>query len=511
MILDHLILQESRLSGEALHAPVLAVALVGRILGDPLSLLAGAVLVFAVWRARLPGRPWSALQHGHELRGFLVFVCAITAWRAGTYEYNYFLDQAHYLDRALLFAMLPLVYWRPVFILPFVFLVAALNWQFSFPLGSHSWAQEYMPIRILTLSFAAFAVGGFHGRFRVGEYVFLLCCLVASHYWIPGLGKLELLWPQLEQLGNLVAATYANGWLGFLAPHEASALALAVTEVNAFLVWAALAFQVSALFLFWRQRLLLAFFGLASAFHLAVFSLSGILFWQWMLIDIALIALLAGLWRGQTMPFCGFRYLVLGAVLVGGSAVWFKPVKLAWYDVPVSYTYRFEAIGESGRRYSLPPRFFAPFDYQTTLGNFGYLVDRPHLGIVWGASGDAKLARALAAATSVEEVFALERAFGRNRYDARRAERFDRFVKRFVSTLNRRGSEASVFGLLNPPPQLWTFGKQDAFDGGEAIASVEVYQVTSLLSHSGYSEIEKSLVRRIAVPVAPAPAGGVGT
>lgn len=188
-------------------------------------------------------------------------------------------------------------------------------------------------------------------------------------------------------------------------------------------------------------------------------------------------------------------------VLIGGSSVWFKPVNLAWYDTNLAYTTRFEATGQSGVRYKLSPDYFAPYQYPFTLGNFSYLVDRPHLGTVWGASGNAKIVEALRAAKDLDQVREIESVLGKNHFDADRVVIFDRFVRRFTTNLNQRSVRGVLPGWLDAPPQLWTFSPENTFQAQEEIREISVYLVTSLFSGGRYAEIDKEFLGVVYIPV----------
>jgi len=45
---------------------------------------------------------WQQFENGTLLRNLIVFLGFLLAWRNAFYPYNYFLDQAHIVDRAVL-------------------------------------------------------------------------------------------------------------------------------------------------------------------------------------------------------------------------------------------------------------------------------------------------------------------------------------------------------------------------------------------------------------------------
>lgn len=465
----------------------------------PIGLTAGVLLVrvpsFRRGLVRL-WHSWSDLEHSPVLRVFIGFVAFIAAWAFSTYDYNLYFDQSHYADRLLLLLLAGLLCWRPVFVFPFLLLLVTIIAQFNHPIGSFSWSEPILLVRVLVLFGAAFLIRLLTGHLRSADFLFVLCCLIASHYWVSGFGKLQLGWFMQDHIYYLLPATYANGWLGFMEPETVAALTRRLSWLNGPMKAGTLLIECGALVSLWRRGLFRGFLVAWIALHLGIFFVTGICFWKWMVLD-------AAVWfvffrrNSPRIPIFTRNHFLLALILIGGGARWFRPVELAWYDTRASYTYRFEAHGESGAVYALPPSFFAPYDYQFTLSNFGYLTRQPHLYIVWGATQQRAVANALVHATSPGDVWALEAEFGATTFDPRRSATFNNFLQRFVGDWNRRTSRSAWWAWLQAPPQLWTFPRSVSFRAREQIQRVVVYQVTSLYDGEHVADIRKRAVREI--------------
>ena len=472
-------------------------------IGTHMGFVPGVLLVvlgFVLIRYRLFWQPWTAFDHGVWLRRFIMVVAFLMAWWYATYDYNLYFNQPHTLDRCLLLVLFVLIYWRPVFTLPFLVILVAIIGQLHYPLGGDSVAEQFLFVRILLLFFATFLLQGLTSTRHTTDFVFLVCCLMAASYWWPGLGKIRLNWITHGHLYFLLSATYANGWLGFLEPGTIATLTQGVARFDVLMRGITLLLEFGAIVFLWRRVSMLAFLGGWIAFHLGIFALSGICFWRWIVLDLCLLLFFASRQRAQSIALFTRGHFVLSLVLIAGCNLWFKPVNLSWYDARASYTYRFEAVGESGQTFALPPRFFTPYDYQFTLSGFGYLTPQPRLGIVWGATFDRAVAEALARSTSPEQVFTLEFERGTTHFNPDRATRFDAFIARFVGNLNVRRSKRSWLSTLPPPPQLWTFAPGNALSCKERITQINVYQITSFYNNESYVEIRKNLVRQIKIP-----------
>lgn len=463
-----------------------------------LALTVSALLLGAAIRSRSLEPRWSDLEPDARLRWLIGILVAVLALVFASYDYNFYFDRSHWIERTLVIALVPLVLWRPVFTLVFLAALLPIGWQFFHPLGrfSWSWAPTSLPIRVLFLFAAWWLLRLVTKQVRTADFVFVLCCLIAGHYWVSGWEKLQLGWVANDRVGFLLTSTYANGWLGFLEPTTIGSVARALETMNLPMKAGTLLVECGALLMLSRRATVRWFLLAAIALHVAIFALTGIGFWLWALLDLLVLILFFGR-RSPDAPIFTRPRFALSIVLIGGASIWFRPVPLAWLDARATYTYRLEAISESGHVHPLPPAFFAPYDYQFTLSGFRYLVDAPRLPIMWGATGHRRLAAALNTARTPERILELELELGRNSYDAERATRFDTFVRRFVGTWHRRGGRRRWLSLLQAPPTLWTFPRSNPVMDGERIQRVNVYEVLSFFDGQRYVEIRRTPVRTI--------------
>ena len=508
LVLERWLLGVARLPPASYEEPLIAAEMGKAFLVRPrfalsyalrIGVLAGLAYVLARHFRRVWIR-WSELEQGAVLRLFVAVPTVVLAWAFATYDYNLYFDQAHLLDRLALVAFAALVFWRPLFVLPFALAAVAIIWQFNYPISSYSVAEQFLLVRVLLLFFGFFLVQAVGTSHRPSDFVFLVFTLLAASYFTGGLGKIRLDWFTQGNVALLLPATYANGWLGFLDPETVGTVTARILSIDWLLVAGTFVVECGAVFCFFRRRVFLFYLSVWIFFHLSVFALSGIFFWKWIIVESAVLLLL--LTKGGAPTFAVFSrpHFVLSIPFIVGGIVWFGPVNLSWYNAAVSYTYRFEGVGESGRRFSLPPSFFTPYDYQFTLSGFGYLSPHRQLGVVWGAIGNRNDAEALAGARGQREVEALEEARGELFRDDTRAEQLDDFLRRFVGTFNERRSKRTLLSPLGPPPQLWTFPRSDAFAGDERIARVVVYQVMSFFHGREYIEINPRELRTIEIP-----------
>ncbi|MDJ0754648.1 MAG: hypothetical protein QNJ45_14075 [Ardenticatenaceae bacterium] len=442
---------------------------------------------------------WGALHDGKIFRFLIGGVALILAWWFATLDVNLYFGQAHIIDRLLLIALALLVMWRPVFVLPFLLVLLPFNAQFHYPLGNHSIAQISLPSHLLMIFFAGYVVQRFTGRQMGREIMFLICCLIASSYVWPGIGKIQLGWVAHRHVYLMIFSSYSVGWLGFLEPEIIADFARFMAFFDWPVVVITLVIEVGAIILLWRRKTALFWFASFVALNTSILITSGIFFWTWIIINATMVVLL---WRFGDRPlfqiFSTKQFYLSLPIILAGSFL-FRPAKLAWLDAPINYSYQLEATTIDGQTFPLSTRFLAPYDTHFALGNLGLLDNGVQLGIVWGAVHDFDIAQELALASNEAEIWQIEQAYGVNAFDEDEAARFDRFVARIAGQLNDQAAKQTALSWIKAPRQVWTFheGDEAAYTNDQLIESVIVYQVVSFYDGQSYRIIRQEPVREI--------------
>jgi len=462
-----------------------------------------AALTILAWRYRRQLLTnWIELDVPRSIRVVVVVVAALLAWTFSTYDTNLFFGQLHLLDRVLLVILVGLIGWRPVFVAPYLVLVITLIGQLATPLTGFSAAEPKLPIRILMVFLAFVVLRVLTRRIHVRDFTFVMLVMVASFYFVAGFGKLRLGWITHGQMDRLMVATYANGWLGFLEPSSVVSLARSMVPFDLVLRVLTLVAEVGALVALWRRSTLMGWLTMWAGLHVGVVLVSGIFFWKWLVLDIVLLLVLWKQRDGQ--PIFTRPYFLASVGLILTSPLWLQPTDLSWFNSRITYTYRMVATVESGEEFSLSPQFFAPYDYQFTIGLLQYLSEHPLLPVAWGATDLREVADAVVDPDDPLALAGLEAELGRDFYDPDRAEVFDGFVRDFVSEVNRRETKTDWVSWFAPVPQLVIFERDDAFDGEERIVSVTVLLVTSQYDDTTYEEIRTEVLRVINIATDPA-------
>ncbi|GEM_PF-219590 len=445
---------------------------------------------------------WQVMPSSQLIRGFIVFLASIMAWAFVCQGYNFYFGQTYLMDRLSIFILVPLLWWRPVFIYPFIVLCYLFMWQWVTPaIGGSILAHKLQVIKILNLFAAGWALQGMVGRRRCDDLFFLAGCLLVGAYWEAALAKIELDWLSYGHLSHALLAAYAHGWLAILDPSVVIEYAHWLDAIDLPMQVFVLLIEAGCLLFFLHRNFAVFLLLCLSLFHLGVFAMYGFLFWPWILLNLALITIL--LKTGSNTDYLIFdsNHLIVSVLLIGFASHWASPWPLGWFDTRLSYTTKYTAIGKSGKQYPLSPRFFEPYGDVFTLSSFSYLIkEHKFLAGPYGVSFNREVADKLIEPLSTDQVLTLEKELGDNRYNAARANSHYAFLRRYINNWNQ--TQDKVFSLkgLGPPAQFWFMSDQPLFAGNEPIRQVIITEVTQQFDNESLRTIRRQTVALLDIP-----------
>ena len=484
------------LSASSYYKPVLLLA----ALGDHPTLMVGWLLAASVLVVGFRRLCWSEFEDGRKLRYFVFFTTLIIAWAFSAYDYNFYFDQSHYIDRLLLIAFAILVLVHPCFVLLFLLEAIAIAYQFHHPLGG-TWTDKKVVFDVLVL-FNLFLYAKLLLRREVTRrFLFFALCLVATHYVSAGVGKLELDWLRREHLDNLVAASYSNGWFYFVSEGTLLRILEFLKFLNVPMILGALLIEVSAVLILLRHKLTQVILFSCIVLHSAIFLSSGIFFWKWLLLDAALIVLLRKLDGDVVQGLYRIPVFLASLPLIVFASHFYPHVGLAWHDTKLNTSFELEAVGVSGKAYAVPRGLLAPYDLLFSQNRFAFLSEDKLLVGTYGTSLDGSMAESLQKVSNRRDLAELEAASGRVFYDEVRAQRFDQFLQIFFGNLNHRGPTNVAPSLVGVPHHIWNGRREEPiYCYQKEVCELRVNFIKSLYVNGQILTLETKVIRRIEIP-----------
>ena len=461
-------------------------------------LIIPVVIGIVIFRKKL-GTTWSSFEKGNILRSVIFITALILAWYYGTYNYNFYFDQSHAFDRVLLFLLAFTIYYRPIFVIPYLLLLLSIMLQFAtFPNITFG-ISPFLLVKTLIL-FLAFAIYKLiFKRFEISVFVFLFYCLVGAHYFAAGFGKLNTEWILNDHISYMMAATYANGWISFYDETTVSGIIGFLDKFNAPLRAFTLFVECGVLFFFIHRKFIRLVLICAIIMHLGIFVYTGIFFWMWILLHLTALFFL---FRKDSRMDAIFNkyYFILGFIIIGLGRYWASAGALSWNDAPLSYSYIIKAKTEDGKIHTLPPNFFSSYDYQITSSNFKYLSKEARLPIVWGAT-DSEISSYFNIERSKADILEYERSKGIMYHNESSVEIFVDFISKYVEHKNKGlDTKMNYLKAFQAPALYWTFPYYSSYDIKQKIKEVRIEEITSYYKKSeGYITLRTEEVLHIPI------------
>lgn len=428
---------------------------------------------------------WSPMPGGKSVQILACALAAFLAWKAATKDIDPVIGETHSLERVLVIACAIGVWWSPVFVIVTAFLLTT-----PFALWEH---HSTLPMRILlaTVTFVVLAVGLRPLPALMDDAAILFWFLITiqiSHYVITAIAKAWLgprwnSWPRENRLHHIAASAYSWGWMRFVPWTSWQHVVHTVRRFER--PMQTLVFGIEAL----APLALLhpyAAVGMCiawSCFHLGVFALSGLLFWDWMLANVTVAGAILLLPANVTAQVFGpLQTLATIAFMLAfplRHKLW-RPMPLGWWDTPFTQRIHWHAHGESGTVYGLYANFWCPHERLFGKVNGCYLAPVPvmtyHLGEVW----KHELRDALRAAGPNPEALDRVRAqYGIEPRSDALADNHVQYIRRLFFELNRGAKKRVLPQWLHffkaPGGQCFYWGDLPAYRRQEKVARVTLH------------------------------------
>lgn len=457
---------------------------------------------------------WRRLDPRGRARLFVLVSAGILVWAFVTYDDNLYYGQAYDLDRAVLIVALAALAVHPAALPALLVVLMALAAQAHFPLpeGRWMWPDKLLPLMVLVV-FQAFVLVRAVLRDRVRPAllpVALLCC-VGAIYGRAAVNKLMLgpspfTWVLDNDLSDLLMSAHVQiGWPDGVSTEGVLRMRRVLHGLHVPLAVATIAVEIAGFFLLTRWRLTRVLLVGFACLHAAILLCSGIFFWKWIVVDLALLAYLAllrrdaGAAKGEaTVPAEGYgRWLkIVAPVVMLAGPLYLHDAGFAWFDTKLVSRFEVHAVGESGARYPVHPRFFAPYEMVMEQSRHGYAFDQPVLTGTFGTTMSWET-RSILRDARPEDARAIAERQGRTDYSPEGAETFAMFVRRYVEEAERRGERVSWRSALAPPFHFRSAVPDDRFDLQEPVRAIEIRFVETLHTDEGLHRTRDVVVRTI--------------
>ncbi|MEL7285309.1 MAG: hypothetical protein AAGJ68_12375, partial [Pseudomonadota bacterium] len=214
---------------------------------------------------------------------------------------------------------------------------------------------------------------------------------IAAHfanYFFSGYAKLQLdggpwLWVTQNPTEVLISNSWVGGFLPTAHLENVASATYAFGEATRPLVnVATLLGQLAALVMLARRSLMIAITLFYDLTHVVIYLLTGIFFWKWIILNLALVAAMR-----QLPDLVERKRVVIAAMLlVFLSQEQFSVARLGWYDTPAQTVSEVYAVTTDGREVRVPSNFFGTVSVTSAQHRFGRIEDGHYPTSTWGTA-----------------------------------------------------------------------------------------------------------------------------
>ena len=395
-----------------------------------------------------------------EARALLIAAIGLQTYSLGLLDYNHYFNTWMIADRLLLAGLGVLAIGRPLLIPLFLIDLVVMTGQLRQPqLIGYDHVHKFIFPHILSLVWCYLAATRFL-RIR-NPYVLLVPLVMAPlslWYIAAGIGKLEMDWASYNSLYNLFAAAVDAGWLEGWSWETKQFLAGLLESNQSALLWVTILIEiVLPVLLFTNRPTAIAVSLTLMGFHLVVYLFSGILFWQWSVLELVFIYFLL-FRKGDVAQLFTWRCRIAYWLLLLLLPLAVHIGKLAWYDCGYINSYTFYLVDAGGNESELDATYFSPYDTGFAKNRFYFLTRQKTLANTYGQCTDPALVRLLRNWTmrgdsvNLRSVEDFREASGMDRHDPAAATTFRNFLTTFVRNKNRYDPE--LISLFSVPPHM---------------------------------------------------------
>lgn len=351
------------------------------------SSMTGGVLVVGLLGVIL----FTSLNNYKKWRGWeeykvIVITCVVVlSWGFAFYEVNYYYDYYFVLDRSLLLVLAVISLINPYLSILFVLQAFLCAKHLSYPvISSYSFTDKQVLFQVIVVFWAMYSLKNTILK-RISSWAFIVTVLavISNWYFLAGIGKLQIGWVNRNNLYFLFASTVDFGWLSWVDRLVLVKMGRFMEENRNLIIYPTILIEFFVpLILFYNRRTI--FIGLVSyiLFHLIVFLTSGIFFWKWIVLEVAII-----IWflLKDREVFSKHSLLTYFIILIS-SYFFYNSNKLAWIDTGIYQKTEVYLVEPNGERQLLTNSFFKPYDLVIAQNRFNYMSYYKLLTNTFGSS-----------------------------------------------------------------------------------------------------------------------------
>ena len=381
---------------------------------------------------------WSDITENKSIRILILLTTLIFTYTTTFSSFNYFTENSVVIDRVLIIIFSILVYFSPLFLVYFFTILFLQYGSYDFPFNQFSYTDKLLPLSILIYTFCSaifFLVLKKKSKFQYNK-IWLIGSLIIvfGSYFSPFILKVLISpnlidWFIIEDFGLALERYIARGWLLNLNQDIIGYIKDFVFNFQKPLLLISFIIEGIAIFLFLKRKISILIISLFTILNIAIFSLSAIFFWKWILFNLMFIGYL--IFTKPNFDFKNKGIVILFSIIVSFTLAIFP--KLGWYSMPYTLNYSLIVEDKEGTNYNVKGNDMAPFDIYFTFSRWDVL-DKNQLPTSTSNYDELKFYRSL----NTEELIKYQKKNGQNRFNQDKLNKLEFFLSEYFKNFNKK-------------------------------------------------------------------------
>ncbi len=392
----------------------------------------------------------------------------VLTWKYSFYRKNFYYNQRHILERALLVLSGVLSIIKPAFLILYLFFFELIFNQFSYPkFIKYTRTHLILPYGVLaTTVLITIAHSIFH--FTNETFTVLLISIYTSHYFFSGIKKLFVgnnfgYWILNNKFYHLFLHANYAGWLNRLTDKAVDLISIFLRKANILILLYTVIAEIFVLLIFFSWKLALMFSIVHLFFHIGVFLSTGINFWKWMMVNIFFAI---GILNTETIILniiFNTETATLGIYITIFSYFWATPRTLAWIDTGLSNLY----LLKNNKDENINPNIFSPYGVPINQGiqsSFKIADKEPvltnNLGTIAQLRGvyNQDIHKELNKYNyNPEKIKQLKQTYGKKFFDNRKLKELKKLFNSYLKNKKEK-EQYKIINVLKPPHEFYCCG-----------------------------------------------------
>ena len=388
------------------------------------------------------------------------------------------------VDRFLLIRLFLVSYLHPIFVPLFLALCFTMIGQISIPVAWYAWGGQLVPLILLILFTGFLLLKCLMRNIHCRVFLVVAFATVGSFYFVAVMTKVSLdknifAWVLYNQLQNLFIGAYVHGWVSFLTEAQAVKIAAIIEVITKPLLIGTFFLELSGVILLAHRRLCLIILSVFMVFHITVFLVSGIFFWELLLVDLGLFIFVKSQSADQKRVIFNKKNLIVCAIIIMTlSKVCFRTVGLGWFDTKLYNIYKFDAVTKSGEVYRIDEDMIAPYDNYFGHNIFHFLHDNKVFDSIYGSVGNLPNARLVNEHVNRNNVVSLQKAYGRYYFSREKTDVFIEFIRKYFQNVKKHQKRKIIFlQHFKAPYHFYYFENIDRSMPWEEIQTINIRRI----------------------------------